>query len=98
MAGYNNTRRGVSVAHFLANGNTIPSPNDIPDDPSFNFDEDLARYTNLDFTEHDQNADLFSTEAFEPVQDEPAKRQKTEEGNKGLGFGNGKAGPSTEYP
>lgn len=56
----------------------------LQDDPAFSLDEELAGYTNVNFTDNDSSADPFGAEAFESVQDAPAKKQKTEKGDKGL--------------
>ncbi|KAL9126855.1 MAG: hypothetical protein Q9217_004163 [Psora testacea] len=76
-----NGRRGVNVSLFLANGNTIPSPNDgaAESEDYSSLEEDLARFTNVDFTDFD-SGDIFGEGSldFDAGQDESAKRQKLE--------------------
>ena len=80
----NNGRRGVNITQFLANGNTIPSPNDLPTETEDyqNFEDDLARFTNVDFTDFD-SGDIFGEEGGSPLsfavgQDDSPKKRKAE--------------------
>ncbi|KAL9103070.1 MAG: hypothetical protein Q9163_001868, partial [Psora crenata] len=78
----NGGRRGMDVSQFLANGNTLPSDNDvvIESNEYDDFDDDLSRFTNVDFTEFDPG-DIFGGEgslAFDVGQEESVKRQKVE--------------------
>ena len=97
-----NGRRGVNVSQFLANGNTIPSPNDVasPEDNDFrDFEKDLARFTNVDFTQVDyDNGGLFNVGHegqahldFESNPEESLNKQKDEvlQEGKGLDFVDG---------
>jgi hypothetical protein len=58
MSAYN-AQRGPNVSEFIANLNAIPSAQDIPQE-NFNFDDDLAMFTNTQFFDFDlgQDADL----------------------------------------
>ncbi len=51
-----NGRRGPNVSEYIANLNAIPSAQDIQtiDQQSFNFDDDLALFTNTNFFDFDQ--------------------------------------------
>ena len=101
MAGYTG-RRGVNVSQFLANGNALPSASDVAveSDPDYNgFEDDLARFTNVDFTDFD-SGNLFGGEGpleLDGGQDESAKRRKVEgqEEHKVLDFVDGMFAPLT---
>ncbi|KAL9630113.1 MAG: hypothetical protein Q9164_006577, partial [Protoblastenia rupestris] len=89
-----NGRRSVNISQFLANGNAITPANDVATEAEdFNFDDDLARFTNVDFTDFD-SGNIFGAEGsleFNAGQDESAKRQKVEgqvEDNQVPGFVN----------
>lgn len=59
MASYNG-QRGPNVSEFIANLNAIPSAQDLASQQDFNFDDDLAMFTNTTFFDFDlgQDADL----------------------------------------
>ncbi len=63
-----NGRRGPNVSEYIANLNAIPSAQDMQtlDQQNFNFDDDLALFTNTNFFDFDQGqggreADLQAT-------------------------------------
>ncbi len=57
---YHDGRQGPNVAEFIANLNAIPSAQDIAAQQDFNFEDDLAMFTNATFFDFDigQDADL----------------------------------------
>lgn len=59
MSSFNN-QRAPNVSEFIANLNAIPSSEDLAAQPDYNFDADLAMFTNTTFFDFDlgQDADL----------------------------------------
>ena len=58
-------KRGVSVSQFLANGNTIsPLTTNYPpsDDLDLSFEDDLSKFTNLEWSEFDGSGGAFDAE------------------------------------
>ncbi|KFX88280.1 hypothetical protein V490_07743 [Pseudogymnoascus sp. VKM F-3557] len=58
---YHDGQRGPNVAEFIANLNAIPTAQDLAaQQQDFNFDDDLAMFTNATFFDFDigQDADL----------------------------------------
>ena len=102
-----NGRRTLNVSQFLANGNTVSPPTDVASDNGFtDFDNDLARFTNVDFTQVDLNDEgLFNLDGegrgqreYEGQKGESSRSQNGEvletEG-RGLDFVNGMASLTT---
>lgn len=59
MSSFDN-QRAPNVSEFIANLNAIPSAQDLAAQQDFNFDDDLAMFTNTTFFDFDlgQSADL----------------------------------------
>ena len=59
MSSFDN-QRAPNVSEFIANLNAIPSAEDLAAQPDYNFDADLAMFTNTTFFDFDlgQDADL----------------------------------------
>lgn len=53
MSGYQPGRRGPNVSQYIAGLNQIPQENDFTLDESYNFEDDLALFTNTEFIHND---------------------------------------------
>lgn len=86
MSNYDSTR---VPSEFLASLNAIPSAIDVPTTDDFNFDTDLAMFTNTTFFDFDAGQDLditqpnpqhFENQGFEHnVQDQQLAQQQQQE-------------------
>ncbi|KAI4244545.1 MAG: hypothetical protein LQ352_006785, partial [Teloschistes flavicans] len=56
-------RKGPNVSHFLSNLNAIPSEHDLANQQADNFDfnNDLAAFTNTEFLDFDQGDNVFQS-------------------------------------
>ena len=82
--------RGRGVSAFLEHGNAIPSPNDSVEDATF---DDLAKYTNLDFTEREYGTLLsdvdFGVTPYPGESHEEKRHKMKEDGEEANRDGNG---------
>ena len=78
MSAYNG-RRGVNVSQYVANLNTIPSPDDLVDNTTPpNLEADLALFTNNDFIDWDAGRDNFDrTLSLDNINFEPPTNSRT---------------------
>lgn len=78
MAGFNGSRRAPNVSQYIANLNTIHSPQDMqPDDEGFRLEDDLAVFTNAEFYNFDMEGDPGIEqvpENYDPAHEERARR------------------------
>lgn len=78
MAGFNGGRRAPNVSQYIANLNTIHSPQDMqPDDEAFRLEDDLAVFTNAEFYSFDMEGDPGIEQVpvnYDPAHEERARR------------------------
>lgn len=78
MAGFNGSRRAPNVSQYIANLNTIHSPQDMqPDDEGFRLEDDLAVFTNAEFYNFDMEGDPGIEQVpvnYDPAHEERARR------------------------
>ena len=78
MAGFNGSRRAPNVSQYIANLNTIHSPQDMQqDDEGFRLEDDLAVFTNAEFYNFDMEGDPGIEQVpvtYDPAHEERARR------------------------
>lgn len=91
MDGYKG-RKAPNVSTYLANLNAIPSAHDvaIQQQDDFNFDNELAQFTNTEFLDFDAE---FPMPEYDPTLEEKARRENaaanSKLGAKGMDFATG---------
>ena len=94
MSGHNSGRKVPNVSQYLANLNTIPSAHDVAtQDESFDIDEQLAQFTNVEFLDFDTGGEFLEHQIPDFNSDHGARsRRQSAEHNtvdvKGLDFVN----------
>jgi hypothetical protein len=93
MSGYY-PRKAPNVSQYIANLNTIPSPQDATSQQQdgYPLDDDLAIFTNAEFFDYDLGTNIDrSSVAFDSARSRRGSvERKAESGPKGLNFDAGK--------
>lgn len=78
MAGFTGGRRAPNVSQYIANLNTIHSPQDMQqEDEGFRLEDDLAVFTNAEFYNFDMEGDPGIEQVpgtYDPAHEERARR------------------------